>query len=79
MSEHEEVERPMVVRPRTFYGVDYVALVATAETGKALRIAINGYHRRDMINAMGGAVRSRGFRLRTQPDGDHIIAWAEKR
>ena len=79
MSEHEEVERPGENRPRNLYGVDYVALVATAETGKALRIAINGHHHRDMINAMGGSVRTRGFRLHTRVDGDHIIAWAEKR
>ena len=78
MSEHEEVERP-AVRNRNLYGVDYDALCATAETGKALRIPLNGRYHRDMINAMGAALRSRGFRLRSRVAGDHIIAWAEKR
>ena len=75
---HEEVERP-IAKARSIYGVDYAALAATAETGKALRIALNGHYPREVINVMSGAMRARGLRLRSRSDGDYIIAWAEKR
>lgn len=82
MSELEVVERRLekhgvVPTPR---GTKWQPIIDTAKTGKAVRIALNGRHYRDVENNIRTAIRKKGYHLRYRRDGgDHLICWAEPR
>lgn len=80
MGEFEVVERrdPDIKRGRT--NARNRALIETAETGKAIRIALNGTSYNVLTNGLYLHASRQGYRCRVRRDGDtHIIAWVEKK
>lgn len=56
-----------------------VAILATADTGQALTLHVNGYERRKLVDSLGHRVRNRGLAFRYRTQGDAVIVWAERK
>ena len=62
-------------RTNSIYPLD--AIVATAETGKAIRIPLGGRAYAGMQSTLHRMIRRRGYRLHTAKAGDAFLCWVD--
>ena len=73
----EEVDRPV---PYGRYDHLTDAFLATVETGKAIRVPLNGKDLQNFRTLLSRIAREHGCRSHVRKDGDEaFIAWAEKK
>lgn len=79
MSEFSVVDRPTSHRGRRVSALQ-AAVRDTAETGKAIRIPLNGEPPYKLRNRLYQSVRPVGLLLHIKQDGEgYILEWCEKR
>jgi len=76
MSNLEEVERPV---DRKFATPETRAVLATLETGKAIKIPINGTTVQRLRSRFAQGAKRIGCQSHVRVDGDYVIAWVTKR
>ncbi len=79
MSAIEIVERPTSTTGRgKELSDESAAVLETLNTGKAVRVALNGVKMATLRNRFVCLARDRNVSIHTHKDGDsHLIAWAE--
>jgi hypothetical protein len=77
---YETVDRPAPAANR-HRRYDYDAIIATADTGKAVLIPLDGRTAATARAAIGSHLNFHGWSLRSKISGDqaHLIVWVERR
>ena len=79
MSDFEIVERPSPVRRGPMRHPIVQAVIDSATTGHAVRFALNGSTPRQWEARIRTTAARAGLRSHIRSDGDHLVAWTEKR
>ena len=77
---YEEADRLPVPQSGTNrYGLAWDAITATATSGKAVRVPLNGHQYDQITKAIRAGTFYRGYRVHIRRVGDPLIVWCERR